>query len=177
MPLSAWRSISHVHVFAQMFALRPGFDKLFPSSTIMPLLNPSHVTLTLRYTDWWDREVNSPIRPFQPGREPEIRKVVLPSSVKEVTVEFEQIEAKLAQLDAVVGEVFQWEWVRADGRRLRVKGREAKEGAVKMWKWQGPARFKWGVGPRPDQMRSFVHHGNGDSMGYVVKALVWEVEK
>jgi hypothetical protein len=189
MPSSAWHSVTHIHIFAQMFALREGFNKLF--SFVSPTaiaLAPSSLTLTLRYTDWWNWERNAAIHPFESERFFDIRMVVVPSSVRQVTVELEQIESKVAQLDAVIREMFErrdwWVLSRKDGKRLSVKGRGAEEeGAVKVWRWQGPNRFLVDVWPQQDgrpsphaQMTWHSHHGDGDSMGYVVKALVWEVD-
>jgi hypothetical protein len=188
MPATAWRSVTHIHIFAQMFALRDGFDKLFASPTAMPF-TPLRLTLTLRYTDWWNWERNDPIHPFIHDRSLDIRNIVVPSSVTQMTVEFEQIDAKVAQLDAVISDLFQrrdwWVWLRTDGKILRVKGCDAEEqGAVKVWRWQGPTRFLTDSFPQRDGTRSqhawmshYNHHGDGLSMGYVVKTLVWEVER
>ncbi|KAF2681289.1 hypothetical protein K458DRAFT_392082 [Lentithecium fluviatile CBS 122367] len=170
-------SIKHIHIFPQMYALRTGLDRLFDASR--PNLAPSRMTLTFRYTDWWNWEINEPIHPFLPNRFIEMRHIVLPPCINTLTVEFEHTESKVNQLDSVVGEMFRrrdwWCWRRSDGRKLVVRGENAKEeGAVKMWKWEGPTMFKEG---HTQVMRRYPHHGQGDSMGYVVKVLTWELEK
>jgi hypothetical protein len=116
---------------------------------------------------------------MHPARDFEMRKVVLPLCINSVTVEFEHTEAKVKQLDAVVDDIFLrrdwWVWTRADGKKLVVRGKDAKEeGAVKVWKWDGPTGFKHSLS---DVTTRYEHHGGGDSMTYVVKALTWEVEK
>jgi hypothetical protein len=120
-----------------------------------------------------------PIYPIHRGRDFDMRKVVLPLSVNEVTVEFEHTEAKVKQLDQIVDEMFRkrdwWVWKRVDGKQLAVQGRDAKEeGAVRVRKWDGPTRFREGSSKT---LVNYRHHGEGDSMSYVVKALTWAVEK
>ena len=100
--------------------------------------------------------------------------IPLPSTVQKLTVEFETIEKKVDQLQAVVGEFFNdretWVWKRRDGRKLVVCGEEKEGNGVETWKWIGPTRF----GGIP---RVYPHHGKGESMGYVVKNVVWRVER
>lgn len=99
----------------------------------------------------------------------------LPNSVRKVVVQFEYIEAKIKQLEAVVDEMFArrdwWYWRTREGGKLVVKGEGAREeGAVREWKWQGPTMFG-------DGGERFAHHGGGEVMGYVVKEITWELEK
>jgi hypothetical protein len=138
-------------------------------------LAPPNLTLTLRYTDWWNWESNQPIYPIRENRFLDMREMFLPPFINSLTVQFENLESKVKQLDNVIGEMFtrkdHWVWTRKDGKRLVVEGVSAKErGAVKEWKWAGPTRFGNGLPKYP-------HHGEGDSMVYVVKELTWKVEK
>lgn len=98
----------------------------------------------------------------------------LPSTVQVITVEFESIEPKLEELKAVVQEMFTrkdiWFWKRYDGRVLRVLGEGTEGVGIRTWSWAGPTRF----GREGDQR--YAHHGEGDTMEYVVKAVTWELD-
>jgi hypothetical protein len=155
-----------------MFALRRGLEHVFSADRFNFV--PRHITITLRYTDWWNWEYNQPIYPIRPGQFIDMRTIVLPPFINLVTVQFENIESKEKQLSGVIGEIFArrdwWIWTRADGKRLVVNGMDPKEeGAVKEWKWVGPTKFGDGS--------TYSHHGDGDCMGYVVKEVTWEIEK
>ncbi|KAF1974412.1 hypothetical protein BU23DRAFT_567607 [Bimuria novae-zelandiae CBS 107.79] len=166
-----WARISHFHVFGQMYALRQGFRGLF-RHTQERACHPASLTLTLRYTDWWYWESNDPIYPILPQRFLPMADIEIPSTVQEMSVEFESIEPKLKELEGVVADMFQrkdhWVWKRRDGRVLKVCGRGVEGDGVRTWRWTGPARF----GGRSER---FAHHGEGEEMGYVVKVVTWRL--
>ncbi|KAL5397051.1 hypothetical protein PMIN06_000498 [Paraphaeosphaeria minitans] len=165
-----WARISHYHVFGQMYLLGPGFHGLFKNQLDVCL--PTTITLTLRYTDWWDWETNAPIYPIRQDRFFPLRRIELPSTVTRMTVEFENIESKVKELDAVVNEMFSrhyhWMWKRRDGKTLTVRGRGVEGDGVETWRWNGPTTFGY-------RSQKFPHHKDGDTMGYVVKVVTWEV--
>lgn len=165
-----WARIHDYHVFGQMYALEQGFRSLFQNR--LDICLPKTMTLTLRYTDWWNWEFNAPIFPIQHNLFFPLREIELPSTVQKMTVEFENIEAKIKQLDAVVGEMFHrrdyWVWRRRDGRKLMVCGQGVEGDGIQTWTWTGPTTFGY-------RSQKFSHHGEGDTMGYVVKVVTWEV--
>lgn len=152
-----------------MYALQSGFNGLFRSR--LDICRPKSMTLTLRYTDWWNWEFNAPIFPIQQDLFFPLRDIELPSTVQKMTVEFENIELKLKELEAVINELFQrrdyWVWKRRDGKRLMVCGHGIEGHGVKTWRWTGPTSFGF-------RNQNFSHHGNGDTMEYVVKVVTWE---
>lgn len=161
-----------------MYAVQSGLQQLFnggPASR-QGLLQPSSLTLTLRYTDWWFWEDNQAIYPLNPARFFDMKSLTLPDSITKVTVEFENIKRNVQQLDGVVRDMFVrgdwWYWKRKDGRKLVVKrwDEESKTGGTRAWEWTGPTRFGEGN-------RRFGHHGEGDDMVYVVREVTWEVER
>ncbi|KAF2440668.1 hypothetical protein P171DRAFT_524669 [Karstenula rhodostoma CBS 690.94] len=165
-----WARIHHYHIFGQMCHLRQGLDSLFRNRLDVCL--PTTMILTLRYTDWWNSETNAPIFPIGQEAFLPLRDIKLPSSVQRMTVEFETIELKLKELDAVINEMFSrrdyWVWKRRDGRRLVVNGQGVEGDGVETWRWIGPTKFGF-------RSQEFPHHGDGDTMSYVVKVVTWEV--
>jgi hypothetical protein len=130
------------------------------------------MTLTLRYSDWWNWETNAPIFPIAHEFFFPMRDIELPSTVKQMSVEFENIELKVKELDNVVQQMFHhrdyWVWQRRDGRKLMVRGLGVEGDGVRTWRWMGPTKFGY-------NSRKFHHHGEGDTMGYVVKVVTWEL--
>ncbi|KAJ4293226.1 hypothetical protein N0V90_008508 [Kalmusia sp. IMI 367209] len=167
-----WATIKHFHVFGQMCALQNGFRGLFRNDR--DICQPTTLTLTLRYTDWWHWENNTRIFPIQPDLFFPMRDIEIPSTVQKVIVEFENIERKIKELEDVVGEMFQrrehWIWKRRDGRTLVVRGSGIEGDGVTTWRWDGPTTF--GV-----KNTSYLHHGLGNTMGYVVKVVTWDLVK
>ncbi|OAG06780.1 uncharacterized protein CC84DRAFT_1163088 [Paraphaeosphaeria sporulosa] len=165
-----WARIQHYHVFGQMYLLGQGMNGLFRNRFDVCL--PTTMTLTLRYTDWWDWETNAPIYPIRQDRFFPLRYMWLPPTVQRMTVEFENIESKIKELDAVVNEMFSrhyhWVWRRRDGKNLKVCGRGVEGDGVETWRWNGPTTFGY-------RSQKFPHHGDGPTMGYVVKVVTWEV--
>ncbi|KAJ4358434.1 uncharacterized protein N0V89_003017 [Didymosphaeria variabile] len=165
-----WARVHNYHVFGQMYLLEQGFRNLFRNR--LDICLPSSMTLTLRYTDWWNWEVNAPIFPIQHHLFFPLRDIELPSTVQKMTVEFENIEPKIKQLDAVIGEMFHrrdyWVWKRRDGRKLTVRGKGVEGDGIKTWTWTGPTTFGY-------RSQKFPHHAKGDTMEYVVKVVTWEV--
>lgn len=153
-----------------MYLLSKGFGGLF--SRRLDICLPTTITLTLRYADFWNWEINAPIYPIRQDHFFPLRRIELPSTVRRMTVEFENIVSKIKELDALVAEMFSrdyhWFWTRRDRKRLMVRGRGTEGDGVTTWRWNGPTTFGY-------RSQKFPHHGEGDTMGYVVKAVTWEV--
>lgn len=116
--------------------------------------------------------MNAPIFPIRDDLFFPLRNIELPSSVQTMIVEFENIETKIKELDAVVNEMFSrrdyWVWKRRDQKRLKVLGQGAESDGVKTWRWTGPTTFG-------HSSQKFPHHGDDDTMGYVVKVVTWDI--
>jgi len=176
-----WARITHFHIFGQMYILQQQFGSLFSGSHLGALIpNVSKITLTLRYTDWWNWESNAPIAPLARTQFFPLPRVGLPDSVTTMVVQFESREGKLSELNAAVAEMFVpggtpfkgvnavWQWHRRDGRALSVKGSCAEGDGVRTWKWDGPTSLGDG--------QKYRHHGEGETMVYVVKEVTWQLD-
>lgn len=174
-----WGRIKYVRVIPQMYAFNsihlPGIFQTYPSNRYTYgsriQLTPTMVTVTFRYTDWWFWEDNAPLKlgdEYHEGRN--WKYIKFPESVEKVVMELETREGKKKELEHLIQRIFRnseaWIFKRNDGKVLRVKD---GEGAVGEWAWSGPTKF------RPNER--FPHHGDEESMRYVVKVLMWVVDE
>ena len=115
-------------IFAQMFA----FNEAEKMSAIIQKANTPiplrHLIVTLRYTDWWWWEQNSPLR-LDTQIMPNFQ---LPLSLEKFTMEFETRQGNQDQLDALIRQnVSKW-------------GKSAEDGK------------KWAMSPSSPRSRSYI---------------------
>ena len=82
-----------------------------------------------------------------------------PPGLKELCVEYETIAWKKNQLDAIVARNKNWKLALQDGNHLSAEGTKLSE-----WKWMGPSKLGG---------RSWRHHGDTDTVEYVVVVDRW----
>lgn len=154
LPPSASASLSHVRLFTQMYWLESGHNLLTCLSH--PNFHASTLTITIRYSDWWNWEDNAPLtmniawlRRFRGN--PELR---------EMRVEYETLSWKREEMMRIVE--------RNKGVEVGVGGGEgylsARGTGLEEWRWRGTSR----VGGR-----TWGHHGGGETVEYVVVRDRW----
>lgn len=82
-----------------------------------------------------------------------------PPGLKELCVEYETIAWKKAQMDAIVARNKNWKLTLQDGNHLSAADTKLLE-----WKWAGPSKLGG---------QSWNHHGDGDTIDYVVVVDRW----
>ncbi|KAL8718578.1 MAG: hypothetical protein Q9225_004308 [Loekoesia sp. 1 TL-2023] len=123
------QELSKVHIFVQQYWLeheRHGFFAF--ADHLWEHANPTHLTITLRHTDWWWWEVEAPLAldpkqsgrpspekhsqpsdPFEPGSWGSTFQKVKGLQVLQVLqIELETVEGKKGELDAIVNRAKGW---------------------------------------------------------------------
>lgn len=110
-------TVGHVKVFAQLCELEGG-GKLMEIMD-MKYFHPKVVTITIRHTDWWEWEMDMPLR----FGEKWVDVCVFPESMKELRIAFESLERKKASVDQVAEQAIKkWEFERKDGVIMSAEG-------------------------------------------------------
>lgn len=108
--------IDSLRVFAQMFKLEEGDPLADLIST--PGLRFRRLKITIRHTDWWYWERDSPLS-INGGKWLQKMSEVLPDTVREVVLELESLERKKGQVDAIAAQMRErWFFRRTDGEIL-----------------------------------------------------------
>lgn len=125
-------TIKHVQVYAQLCVLEDG-PGLRPIVNL-DHFNPEVITLTIRHTDWWEWENDSPLRVGAKW----VNKCRAPTSLKEFRIAFESLERKRDQVDQIATQAIErWEFEKKDGVIM------SAEGCVpKIMRWSGNST--WG---------------------------------
>lgn len=112
-----------LQVFAQMYALEWG--ELTGAVRMASFQkSPRRITITLRYTDWWNWEVNSPLRIADLWAE----NFEAPNSVEEIILELETRNGKKPELDALVSrQVSKWVFHTENEKDLVLHGQPKEE--------------------------------------------------
>ncbi|KAF2000663.1 hypothetical protein P154DRAFT_534442 [Amniculicola lignicola CBS 123094] len=154
--------VSHARIFAQMYAFGadPIYGCIFRGKQT---ISPTTVTITIRYTDWWNWESNAPLSVS--SLRPSLAEIFFPFSVEKLVMELETRDGKKKELERVIVEMRGWEYNRDDEEALKM----AEDEPVKEWTWDGPTAFENGT--------IYHHHPTGDTMKYVVKVLTWRARK
>lgn len=106
-------SISHVHVFSQLYLLEPG-DALQDLLNIEHFL-PRRMTVTVRHTDFWNWENDDHLHIDSSW----VRRCRFPNSLVELKVDLESLERKALSVDYLADDAARgWFFTRKDGRRL-----------------------------------------------------------
>ncbi|KAE9989539.1 hypothetical protein EG327_002581 [Venturia inaequalis] len=126
-----------LQVFAQMYALeRGGLNKAVQNASVKT--SPRRITITLRYTDWWNWEVNDPLRIKDTWAE----EFKAPNTVEEIVVELETRNGKKPELDALISrQVSKWTFHTEKGQDLVLCGSPKEEFYVGSAK-PGGARYQ-----------------------------------
>lgn len=121
-----------------------------------PKFRPSRLIITIRYSDWWWWESNAPLR----MKEDWLANFRGPAGLQELRVEYETLTWKKAELLAIVERNKKWMLNVGDGGHLSAEDTQLEE-----WSWTGPSKLGG---------RSWRHHGEGDSMEYIVVTDSWK---
>ncbi|KAF4912658.1 hypothetical protein CGCF415_v003688 [Colletotrichum fructicola] len=150
------QDLKKVRFFMQMFRFENGTElhRLFHQ----PNFNPEKLTITIRYSDWWYWESDTPLR----MKEDWLRRFSGPPGLRELKVEYETITRKKDAMMKIVERNKKWKLSvgdSEDGGHLSAEGTTLVE-----WRWHGKSALggtKW------------YHHGDGDTMEYVVVTDTW----
>lgn len=151
--------ISHVRVFAQLYALEP-------RARLQEILNmrffyPRVITITIRHTDWWFWESDNNLH-FD-ARWVGVCK--FPNSLAELRVAFESLERKKDQIDDVAAQAMEsWSFCRFDGTLM-----SASDCVPEIMRWSGAAT--WGG-------RRWLRDETGpNKLDYYVSTITWRPVK
>lgn len=128
-----------------------GLEQIFAN----PKFRPSRLTITIRYSDWWWWEDNAPLR----MKEDWLANFRGPAGLQELRVEYETLTWKKAEMMAIVERNKKWLLNVEGGGHL-----SAEDTPLEEWSWTGPSKLGG---------RSWRHHGEGDSMEYIVVTDTW----
>ncbi|KAI8299082.1 hypothetical protein K4K61_010944 [Colletotrichum sp. SAR11_59] len=150
------QDLKKVRFFMQMFRFENGTElhRLFHQ----PNFNPEKLTITIRYSDWWYWESDTALR----MKEDWLRRFSGPAGLRELKVEYETIARKRDAMMKIVERNKKWKLSVGDseeGGHLSAEGTKLVE-----WRWHGKSALggtKW------------YHHGDGDTMEYVVVTDTW----
>ena len=120
-----------VRIFAQLLQLENGrnFDRVMS----MQHFCPKTVTVTIRHTDWWFWENDEPMRIASDW----VCLPRLPDSVREVRLEFESLERRKDQVNALAGQACDyWLFFTKSGRRLA-----ASKNELETERWSGSSTW------------------------------------
>ncbi|KAF2467140.1 uncharacterized protein BDR25DRAFT_395309 [Lindgomyces ingoldianus] len=160
---SQWQALKTIQIFIQGIT-KSNIEGFFQE----PLLRPSTIILTVRYTDWLWWETEDPLE--LDGRQ--MRWTRLPNSVTKVIMEFEMIQSREQELKNLFAKLCRHEeryrWYRQDRKHLKIMHREDAWAYGKEWKWDGPTKFEG---------KTFAHHPPGDTMTYIVRSITWSRDK
>lgn len=149
------QSLKQVRFFTQMYWLEDGHN--LNALMALPNFQPTRLTITIRYSDWWFWETNTPLQ----MNEKWLRLFKGSRGLRELRVEYETLAWKRAQMDAIVARNKQWRLAVGDGEEghLSAEGTKLEE-----WTWTGASRLGG---------KNWAHHGEGDIMEYVVVTDTW----
>jgi hypothetical protein len=133
----------------------------------MPQFRPTQLTITIRYSDWWNGEVNAPLR----MNEDWLRYFKGNPGLRVLKVEYETLSWKKAEMMRVVDRNKSWKLpVRREGGAFQgneLEGYLSAEGtAPKEWKWKGTSKLGG---------EEWSHHGTEDKVEYIVVTDTWKL--
>ncbi|KAJ5156832.1 hypothetical protein N7492_009635 [Penicillium capsulatum] len=125
-----------IRIFSQLAELETTKD--FQGIFTMRHFRPTNVAITIRYTDTWYWESNSPLRIKGSWGE----RLILPASVSCFQIELESIERRKEEVDYVATEAAtKWHFTRSDGTRFL-----SKPSNIAITRWSGSSmlgRERW----------------------------------
>ncbi|GME40885.1 hypothetical protein BKCO1_8000147 [Neofusicoccum parvum] len=150
--------LNHVHFFVR----RPNGHWYKP----VPQFRPNRITVTIRHTSWYGWPNDKPLMildTWRCGITPPGAK--FPSSLQELTIEFETLQRKKHQLDDIIAnKAVNWRYHREDDTVLLPLATPPKYS-----KWTGAADFggvKWRLA-----------HGSQETVDYYVVAMTWKPDR
>lgn len=160
----AVQSLQKVRLFTQMFWLEEG-NQLFYILSI-PQFRPTQLTITIRYSDWWFWESNSPLS----MEEKWLRYFEGNPGLRVLRVEYETLSWKKAEMMRIIERNKKWKLpVRREGGKFQKNELEgylsAENTELKEWTWKGPSKLDG---------QSWIHHGTEDKVEYVVVTDTWK---
>jgi len=127
------KEVSNIQIFAQLYLLEPG--QCLSQILQIPHFRPRTVTITLRHTDIWFWEEDSPIHINSPW----VSYCRFPASVTTLRLQIESIERRKPQVDYVANKIRrEWHFTRTDDTHLVCGG----EGPLEELRWTGSST--WG---------------------------------
>lgn len=127
--------IDSIRIFTQMFMLEGDDVKNFLAS--VPALEYRHLYITIRHADFWFWEGDEPLR-FEGEWIPGLCSV-LPSTVREVTIEMETVKRKERQLDKLANQMNKrWHFRTKDGASLFA---DSTPNSHETTRWQGSSSW------------------------------------
>lgn len=171
----------HVQLFSQMYALEGNQMSQFMSD-LNKHLRPKRLTVTIRYTDWWNWELNQPLRIESKW----IQNLKIPDSLEEWAMEFETRNGKKAELDILVQNTIS-KWRFEVGQKPDGNGGDEAPSGKHYFLTLGnrqPVTSTW-VGSAKVGGCKYRHHlqdVNGgdvgaDEMLYYIVKMIWKKEK
>ncbi|KZL73946.1 hypothetical protein CT0861_12943 [Colletotrichum tofieldiae] len=159
------RDLQRVRFFTQMYWLEGGDNLLWLFS--QPQFRPETLTVTVRYSDWWFWETDEPLRMAEDW----LRGFRGPTGLRELRVEYETLAAKRDEMMSIVERNKRWK-LAVGKRREGGNDEEEEEGGylsaegtkLVEWRWRGTSRLGG---------REWAHHGEGDTVEYVVVTDTW----
>jgi hypothetical protein len=145
-----------------MYWLEPGSNLSMLFS--LPQFRPTELTITIRYSDWWDWEHNEPLR----MQEDWLRLFKGNPGLRVLKVEYETLSWKKAEMMRIVERNKTWKLpVRREGGGYwnnMVGYLSAEDTELKEWTWKGTSKLDG---------KEWSHHGTDDKVEYVVVTDTW----
>ncbi|EPE34355.1 hypothetical protein GLAREA_10049 [Glarea lozoyensis ATCC 20868] len=159
----AAHALQKVRFFTQMYWLESGNGLFYLFS--IPKFRPTELTITIRYSDWWYWESNTPLRMDEAW----LRFFKGSPGLRVLKVEYETLSSKQAEMMHIVTRNKSWKLpVRREGGAFQgneVEGYLSAEGTVlKQSKWKGTSKLGG---------QEWAHHGSGEEVEYVVVTDTW----
>ncbi|KAH7077534.1 hypothetical protein BKA63DRAFT_466730 [Paraphoma chrysanthemicola] len=160
----AAQSLEKVRFFTQMYWLEGGSNlrRIFKA----PQFRPSELTITIRYSDWWYWESNSPLR----MNEEWLRAFVGSPGLRTLRVEYETLSWKKAEMMRIVERNKKWKLPvrRDDDDATDWEGfLSAEKSELQEWTWKGTSKLGG---------QTWSHHGKGEKdemVEYIVVTDTW----
>ena len=158
----AVQMLQKVRFFTQMFWLERG-DEL-NALMAMPNFRPTELTITIRYSDWWDWEDNAPLHMGTAW----LTKFKGNPGLRKLRVEYETLSWKKDEMMQIIERNKQWGSLKVMGNSGEPDDIEryldTRYTALNEWKWVGKSKLD---GQRWD------HHGPGETVEYGVVTDTW----
>jgi hypothetical protein len=131
-----------------------------------PNFRPTSLTITIRYSDWWYWESNSPLRMSERW----LQTFKGPPGLKELRVEYETLSWKREELMRIVerNKQFRLGVVRDEDAEEEEGHLSAEKTNLVEWKWKGPSKLDG---------KQWTHHGHGEEVEYIVIEDMWRYVK
>lgn len=121
-----------------------------------PKFRPEQLTITIRYSDWWYWESDTPLRMSEDW----LRKFCGSPGLRKLRVEYETLVGKKDEMMKIIERNKTWKLpVEDDEGHLSAEGTQLAE-----WKWNGTSKLGG---------KEWTHHGPGDTVEYVVVTDTW----